>query len=342
LINFNNWDGTGAGTNLTKINFPDGDGFTGLTIVPENTANGAAAHVWQVGAYFMNLTATNGIIGAGNVSSAYINIGQLTYNITEGTHYPGSSNKGINDTAVVQLMNVANATLTNPAIVIFEEQDDSSSQLYNAIIVNVEGAGVSAASDGVSDIEFSWGKDAQFDETQVKSDTDLYKSADFWGTISTTDQSDTDSYVATISYPDEQVFAQLYIGEVGSSITGGVAGGGSVVSLGNVWFTDTEASRFTGKNLIVIGGSCVNRLASDLLGGAGCGPSFTDATGVGSGEFLIETFSRSDDKVATLVAGYNMEDTRNAAKVLTTGTIDTTAGKKYTSTSATTVQEATA
>jgi hypothetical protein len=149
---------------------------------------------------------------------------------------------------------------------------------------------------------------------------------------------------AAVHYPtgDSETYAELFIGAVGTSAgtTGSTttSSGGSVVSLGNVYFTDDETSKFSGKNLIVVGGSCVNRLASDLLGGAGCGPSFTDATGVSSGGFLIETFSRSDDKVATLVAGYDMGDTRNAAKVLTTGDIDATAGMKYRSTSATTVE----
>ena len=41
------------------------------------------------------------------------------------------------------------------------------------------------------------------------------------------------------------------------------------------------------------------------------------------------------DKVATLVAGYNAADTTNAAKYVTTQTVDTMVGKKYKGTSAT-------
>ncbi len=72
-----------------------------------------------------------------------------------------------------------------------------------------------------------------------------------------------------------------------------------------------------------------------MLGGALCGSAFEAKTGVGNGQFLIQTFSRTGGKVATLVAGYNAADTTNAGKYLTTQTVDTTVGKKYKGTSAT-------
>ena len=91
--------------------------------------------------------------------------------------------------------------------------------------------------------------------------------------------------------------------------------------------------------MVVVGGSCVNSVAADLLGVSSptCSADFTAKTGVGSGQYLIETFSRTGGKVATLVAGYNAGDTTNAAKALTTQAIDTTAGKKYTGTTSTDV-----
>jgi hypothetical protein len=55
---------------------------------------------------------------------------------------------------------------------------------------------------------------------------------------------------------------------------------------------------------------------------------------------LIETFARDGGGVATLVAGYNAQDTRNAATALTTQVVDTTAGKKYTGTTATSIVSA--
>jgi len=62
----------------------------------------------------------------------------------------------------------------------------------------------------------------------------------------------------------------------------------------------------------------VNSVAAELLGVTNptCGEGFTTATGVNSGQYLIETFSRTGGKVATLVVGYNAGDTTNAAKAL--------------------------
>ncbi len=105
--------------------------------------------------------------------------------------------------------------------------------------------------------------------------------------------------------------------------------------------TDAEAASVSTKNLIVVGGSCVNTVAAELLGSAAllCGADWEAKTGVGSGQFLVQTFSRTGGKVATLVAGYNAGDTTNAAKYLTTQTaIDTTAGKKYKGSTATSAE----
>jgi hypothetical protein len=104
---------------------------------------------------------------------------------------------------------------------------------------------------------------------------------------------------------------------------------GSVKKLGNVLYSDSESAAYAGKNLVVVGGSCVNAVAAELLGGALCGAEFTAATGVGAGQYLIESFDR-EGKVATLVAGYNAQDTVNAAKAFVAGDIDTSAGMKYT------------
>ena len=104
--------------------------------------------------------------------------------------------------------------------------------------------------------------------------------------------------------------------------------------LGNVAVSDGEVGSVAGKSLIVVGGSCVNSVAADLLDSATplCGADWEAKTSVGSGSFLIETFDRGSGNVATLVAGYNAVDTANAAKALTTQTVDTGVGKKYTGT----------
>ena len=342
-IDFANWDGNGNGTNISALKFPDGDGYTSvaISIHSESLYGGVDNHTWIVGGKALNLSTAAGTgVGTG-LPSVYVNIGQLTYNITRGVNSPSVADKGKNNTATIFLQDISNnQTITKPAIVLFEEQDASSSQIYEAVIVRMEGNGISGAKAGVADVERTWSLDTSFDEIQVKSISKLYKSADFWGTVITTDQTDSDSYTAKISYPDQQAYALVYMGETAASASGGTTSGGTAKELGSVVVKDSEVSSVATKNLIVVGGSCVNSVAADLLGSATplCGADWETKTGVGAGSFLIQTFSRSGGtKVATLVAGYNAGDTTNAAKALTTQVVDTTADKKYTGTTSTTI-----
>jgi hypothetical protein len=141
---------------------------------------------------------------------------------------------------------------------------------------------------------------------------------------------------ATITYAGGESYGKVYVAASSATTTNG----GSTFNA--IYVTDAESSLYAGKNLIVIGGSCVNTVAASLLGvpAATCGDAWQAKTNVGSGSWLIETFSRDAGKVATLVAGYNAGDTTNAATYLKTQTPDITAGKKYvgqTATSATIV-----
>jgi hypothetical protein len=348
-INLVDWDGKNGTNNVTKLRFPDGDGYTDLT-VQNAVADGEVGRNWTIGGFQVNTTGNTGDTCAPGVCSAYPVIGKLTYNITamesivDGA-VPESKSAGTgNDTIVIQLMDPGSnsSTIQAPAIVMFEEKDENNNYEVTAVILG--GSGDSNNGIGVSDVDFTWNNDADMVDGsaygasgfQRESSDKLYDMMNLWGTMVTTDQSTSDQYTAVISYPDNQVAAMLYVDSLSS-------GGGSS-ALGDITVMDSElaSSGMAGKNLLVVGGSCVNSLASQLLGGAGCGASWTAATGASSGEFVIETFANPNaaSKVATLVAGFEQGDTRNAATYLTTQTVDTSTGKKYkgtTSTSATLV-----
>jgi len=146
-----------------------------------------------------------------------------------------------------------------------------------------------------------------------------------------------------VTYHGEEAFADVYVSEAGAVISSDDSDDETAVpstgvkELGSIVVKDTEVSQVATKNLIVVGGSCVNKLAAELLGSSSalCGMDFETKTGVGNGSFLIQSFSRTGGKVATLVAGYSAQDTVNAAKYFTTQSVDTTVGKKYKGTSAT-------
>jgi hypothetical protein len=149
-----------------------------------------------------------------------------------------------------------------------------------------------------------------------------------------------DQHTLSVYYNGGESIANVFLTAPETTVTSGVSGttGTGVVKIGKVAVSDAEAASVATKNLIVVGGSCINSVAASLLGGALCGADFEASTGVGAGSFLIQTFSRDGGKVATLVAGYNAEDTTNAATYLTTQVVDTSIGKKYKGTSATSAQ----
>ncbi|MAG07696.1 hypothetical protein CMI46_02675 [Candidatus Pacearchaeota archaeon] len=128
-----------------------------------------------------------------------------------------------------------------------------------------------------------------------------------------------------LKYHGGETYGNFFISSQETVFTGGAAGA-TVMSV-----KDTESASVAGKNLIVVGGTCINTVAQELLGASAplCGSDFTTSTGVGENEFLVETFARSGGKVATLVAGYQAADTTNAANALTTKTPTIEAGVKY-------------
>ncbi|MFH1787679.1 MAG: hypothetical protein ABH811_02730 [archaeon] len=150
-----------------------------------------------------------------------------------------------------------------------------------------------------------------------------------------------DQYSATLSYHGDETYGEFYVNAPDTTVTPGTSGTtGSTTQLGSVLAKDNEISSVSSKNLIIVGGSCINSAAATALGVAThtCGPEFTTATGVGSGEFLIKGVSDAftSGKIALVVAGYEAADTVNAAKYLTTQTVDTS--KEYKGTSSTSAE----
>lgn len=99
----------------------------------------------------------------------------------------------------------------------------------------------------------------------------------------------------------------------------------SVPEGGAVIVKDTEVSSVASKNLIIVGGSCINSAAATLVGGALCGSAWMDATNVGSGQFLVKAYPDSTltSELAMLVAGYEAADTQAASTYVRTQTFDT-------------------
>jgi hypothetical protein len=311
-----NTGGTVGGRNLTTLSFPDGDGYTSFTVSRDDVNQG-------------NYTINSVLLGNGT-GSTMLTVGQFRYNVSHS------------GTAARPLLNVrladptdasASDLILSPAIMLFEEQDESNN--YEGVVIQINGQGTSSAGVGVSEVDFTWNDDNDFAGSdwslgvQGESNDDLYYKMDQWGTTVVTDESDSDQYSLELMYPEDQVTAMIYVDSL--------ATGSGSNTLGNVQVMDDElaSSGMSGKNLIVVGGSCVNSAAQTLLGAnAGCGASWTAATGAGSGEWIIQTFANpwASSKIATLVAGWEQGDTANAATYLRTQNPDVAVGKKWTGT----------
>jgi hypothetical protein len=202
--------------------------------------------------------------------------------------------------------------------VFFEDPNDDD------IVLNVTGSTAPAVGAGVLDQFGDTSEDADAQDVVVDSVDVSTKDADimqYYGIVVKDVENNADSDEFLMEVPSEQVYAIVSVLGTEGSVSS------SASALGDVVIKDSEAGSVN-KNLIVVGGSCINSVAADLLG-AGCGDVFTTNTGVGAGEYLIQSFDH-DGKVALVVAGYEAADTVAAVTALTTQTVDTSAGMKYT------------
>lgn len=226
-----------------------------------------------------------------------------------------------------------------PAILYIEPKKWDDSSYGNFICVPLSTSGTTEI--GIGDPVFN-GTAPSF--VSLTSDTYQKQSVDKFGAYVIKEDRTNENGVATIKYPSSQMYLDVVFAAPAASIIGGSSGGGTVSSLGSVTVSDAEYSKVSAKNVIVVGGSCINTVAAKLLGSTTpvCSAAFENATGIGSESFLIQSFDNPDaaGKVALLVAGYDAGDTTNAAKYLVDQKPDTAVGKKYkgsTATSATLV-----
>jgi len=138
-----------------------------------------------------------------------------------------------------------------------------------------------------------------------------------------------DERTAKVTYHGEESYGKVFVSSTDAS--------GDGLNLDNVLVTDAQISAVEGRNLIVVGGSAVNEVAAKLVGVTypTYSDSWTAATGVGTGQLLIQVFDNpyleQTGKIAVLVAGYEAGDTvAGAARLINQpSTIDTTVGNKY-------------
>jgi hypothetical protein len=275
-----------------------------------------------------NLNATTlqlptGTLTLSGNSTAAQTVGTVYYNITS------VANTDTTQTITIGLTsdNSAGARYTYPSILFVEEEDktEASSNTMNAVILHT-----------TDDSTHSEAANPAFTGTaSTEYDTDTFDDTDFtgyltnFGTFVVKDTSDTDQTLSWLTYSanGQQMYAELFVSEVGASITPGSSGSGGVIQV----YKDSERDMFSGKNIVVVGGSCINTVAAQILDSTTplCGADFTAKTNVGAGQYLIKSVASpyNANKVALLVAGFEATDTVNAVGKVKEG-VSTDMGEK--------------
>jgi hypothetical protein len=307
-------DAPGNQVNASQLRIPNGNGYTDVTVTPD-IVGPASGGTWN-----FTVGTTVAKINTSDTSA----VGSNQTNITVGKFIYNVACNGIADHVNLQLVrpDLGGLLLDTPAVFIIEEKDDNSE--YQGMVVTIENGASSTDGIGINDVMRTWNNDATWEATALTSVSTKAKEADLFGSIILTDSGDSDQTTATISYPDEQIYANMYIGAEASAITPGTTGSGGATGTINI-VKDTEVSSVSDKNLIVIGGSCINAAAAKILGSDVplCAADFTEKTQVGAGQYIIKTIASpyNADKVAMLVAGFNADDTETAVKKVLTGVV---------------------
>jgi len=223
------------------------------------------------------------------------------------------------DTSTMGRINLtANPTSYTVYMVESDKDDDLAEGGWINATVNLNSDGETT----VSSVTSVWSSGSSMKETG--DNTDVYEGfvkSDLASQVLHDTGGDQDTL--KVMYHGAEAYADVY---VASPSVG--TGAGSL--LGNVIVKDSEAASMSSKNLVVVGGSCINTVAASMLGSSTpmCGAAFTAATGVGVNQALIKVAASplASDKIAMLVAGYEAEDTLKAATYLTAEKPSTASG----------------
>jgi len=296
--------GAADGTTVT-LNLP-----TGTATVANSATNTSVRVAGTSGTAAEVTNGTNDSFLVGDVYYNFAVVGSLADNSTNVTVSVDATPGADSDAGV-----------TTPGILFVEDEDKSETTTTTKPAIHIVTTDTGSYST-VSAPLFTGTSD-----TETWDDTDLTGWLTNYGTYVWRDTSDDNQNFVGLSYGDDIMSANVLFAE-GAVTTDGTA------TLGDVSVLDTElaSSGMSGNNLIVVGGSCVNSVAADLLGvSAGtCGSDWSAATGgLGEGDYVVETFDQSNGKVATLVAGWSTEDTSSAATLLANGEVSTSVGSRY-------------
>jgi hypothetical protein len=254
-----------------------------------------------------------GVEHALSTDTSYL-VGDVYYNVATG-----AGDVTTNYTTVTVAIEAVPATgagtlpVTTPGILFVEDEDKSETTTTTKPAIHLVTNDTGSYSTCLTPLFTGTSDTATFDNS------DYVGYLTNFGTYVLKDSSDDNQAFTSLTYPENPMYFDVSFAEADATI---VSGGAS--ALGEVIVKDTELDSVKTQNLIIVGGSCINSAAATILGGA-CGPSFTEATGIGTGQFLIKGVQDAftTGKLALVVAGYELADTAAATTYLTNKDVDT-------------------
>ncbi|MFW5746385.1 MAG: S-layer protein [Nanoarchaeota archaeon] len=219
----------------------------------------------------------------------------------------GSITLSSNTADVIYLKGQSSLDLSAEGPVVFREYVDDAEEVDTG-----ENITVAITADSDEDAEM-----AVTGVTTIVNDDDNEEFLSAFGTYFTMDEDGLDFELWT---PDEdEVEYNVFIAPTDAQTV--TTGGGSSLTTQSVnpvavgaAVLDVDVSLATAtKNLVVVGGPCINSIAAELMGNpAECAEEFEP------GKAIVELFDLDNGKVAMLVAGYEALETQAAARAVAT------------------------
>ena len=195
-IQFTDWDGRKNILNTMRL--PNGDGYSNITITPVHQVRVAQEGNWTIesngGTRILNTLVRLG--DRSSYGSVDVQVGSLVYRFM--------SNGVVNQTTLYLVPERGSVINNRLALVIFEEKGDWGN--HEALVVS------SVSSPGSIRTTATGSRHAGF---EVPSDPSKIREADKWGAIITHDSAEVrfvpTTVRTTISYPDKQVYGNIYV-----------------------------------------------------------------------------------------------------------------------------------
>ncbi len=302
-----------------RIKLQNGEWISFLT---QATVNNATTYSLP-GLYTLSDYKSGSILTGGNATNAYnrnsTSFGNVAFNVTWTTNSTANPAAGTLDSLNLGGSSCIFNSTMGPAVLLQEEKTVDTTNGH-AICIPLTTSSGSNRMPAIGTPLFS---DTLGSFATLQSNSYKSQAMDKFGTWVERDTTTNTNGAVAISYPSEQMYVDVFFRGKETTLTPGSEGSQGT---GNVLiFKDSESESFMNKNLVVIGGSCVNTVARKLVDASAnspiCGADFTAKTNVGAGQYMLKAMESPYNvgKVAMLVAGYEAANTATAAAKLKEG-----------------------